>query len=111
MSVKLMSQVWEADLPPTQKLIMLSLADHANDDGWHVYPSVASICARTNLSERTVRGQLQDLQRVGLLVDTGDRTPRGVVIYAIDTRVLAEFRGAAAAPLAPSWVQQMHPFH
>ena len=34
MSIKIMSQVWELDLPHNAQSIFLALADHADDDGY-----------------------------------------------------------------------------
>ncbi|HRO13303.1 helix-turn-helix domain-containing protein [Amaricoccus sp.] len=43
MSIKLMSAVWERlELDPYERLVSLSLADHADDDGL-CYPSVARL--------------------------------------------------------------------
>jgi hypothetical protein len=33
MSVRLMAAVWRLDLPATDKLVLLALADAANDEG------------------------------------------------------------------------------
>jgi hypothetical protein len=42
MSIKIMAAVWELNLPQNQKLVLLALADHADDRGT-CYPSVARI--------------------------------------------------------------------
>lgn len=33
MSVKQMALVWDLDLPPNKRLVLLAYADHADDDG------------------------------------------------------------------------------
>jgi len=77
-----MSQVWELDLPPTEKLLLLCLADFASDDGENVYPSVATMTRKSSMSERTVRRSLRDLEAHGLL-EVLDAAPGRVRRYAI----------------------------
>jgi hypothetical protein len=64
MSVRMMAQVWELRLPDSQKLVLLALADCANDEG-HAWPSVATLCRKTTRSERTVQGVLIELENAG----------------------------------------------
>ena len=67
-----MSKVWElTGLTATEKLILLAIADHANDDGF-AYPSIVGLQAKTCLSERGVQTIIRRLQEVGLLsIQTG----------------------------------------
>jgi hypothetical protein len=66
MSIKLMTIVWDmAELNPGAKLVLLALADQANDQGTHCYPSVETICRRSGQKERTVRRILTDLETAG----------------------------------------------
>ena len=67
MSIKVMTQVWELDLPRSEKLIALALADHGDDDGAHIYPSVARIAWKTGYSERQVQDILRALEARGLI--------------------------------------------
>jgi len=56
MSVKAMARVFDAQgLTPTEKLVLLALADHASEDGLNIYPSVDTIHKKTALTDRTVR--------------------------------------------------------
>jgi Helix-turn-helix domain len=55
-----MTLVWALDLPDSQKIVLLALADSANDEG-HCWPSMRSLCAKTSKSERTVQGVIKDL--------------------------------------------------
>lgn len=65
MSVKIMSAVFENEaLGPTERLIMLALADHADDEG-RCYPSIARLCRRTGLTERAVQSNIRKLQDAG----------------------------------------------
>ena len=66
MSIKIMSAVWELDLPPSDKLVFLALADWARDDG-RTWPSIKDLAAKSNLSERTIQRCLRGLETAGLL--------------------------------------------
>ncbi|MCA1670594.1 MAG: helix-turn-helix domain-containing protein [Thermomicrobia bacterium] len=68
MSIKLMAMVWEYQFTRPEQSIMLALADHAQDDGTHVYPSVARIAWKTDYSERQVQRILRDLEAKGIVV-------------------------------------------
>lgn len=67
MSIKLMSVVWDIPLPPGEKLVLLALADQANDDGWQCWPAVETIARRSGQGERTVRRTLASLEEKQLL--------------------------------------------
>jgi hypothetical protein len=62
MSVEIMSKVWEMDLPTTKKLVLLALADHADDAGANVYPSVPRVAWKSGLSTRQTRRVMQQLR-------------------------------------------------
>lgn len=89
-----MSACWPLQgMTATQKAVLISLADNANDEGV-CWPSVSNISLRTCLSERAVQGAIKWLQAAGALT-TSDRTGRSTV-YTVTP-------GAYAPP------QQMHP--
>lgn len=50
-----------------EMLLALALADHAHDDGSHVYPTVSSLALKTRQSERAVQYQLRRMQITGWL--------------------------------------------
>lgn len=62
-----MSAVWDLDLPPGEKLVLLALADQANDEGRQCWPAVSTIAKRSGQGERTVRRALHDLEAKGHL--------------------------------------------
>ena len=66
MSVSVMSAVWAIDLPASQKIVLLALADAANDDG-HCWPGMASLSRKCSKSERTVQAMLVELETAGHL--------------------------------------------
>lgn len=77
MSIRLMSQVWERDVDHPEQAVLLALADHANDDGEHVRPSLEYIAWKTGYSERQVRRLVSSLKSKGVLVlrRAGARSP------------------------------------
>ncbi|WP_185802962.1 helix-turn-helix domain-containing protein [Pontivivens nitratireducens] len=85
MSIKIMSRIWESGgLKPTEKLILLSLADHANDDGV-CYPSLARLVAKTGLSERGAQSTIKNLEERGWLQIERNAGPRGCNVFTVLT--------------------------
>lgn len=67
MSIKLMTAVFEnEELGPTERLVMLALADHAGEDG-SCYPSIERLRKRTGLSERAVQSNVKKLSEKGYI--------------------------------------------
>ena len=53
---------------PMAKLVLLSLADHHNDDtGTDPFPAIETIAAETEMNERSVRRHLEALEAAGLI--------------------------------------------
>lgn len=68
MSIKVMTEVWDSSSAKgSARLVLLSLADHANDEGY-CYPSVARLARKSVLSERNVQLVLSELETRGELV-------------------------------------------
>ncbi len=67
MSIRLMSDVWKTDLPTTAKMVLLVIADHANDEGTEAWPSQATIAKKASISVRTVQRAVNSLVRAGFL--------------------------------------------
>lgn len=66
MSIPAMNMAWRMALPPTSKLILLALADNANDQG-ECWPSLRNIATRCQVSPRTVQRLLKSFEREGLI--------------------------------------------
>lgn len=86
-----MQLVWSANLPSTQTLVAVRLADFADDDGGRVFPSNARVARECGLSDRSVRDTMRTLESIGVLVlvameRPGQHLPRE---YRIDLDVLA----------------------
>lgn len=82
MGVLAMAQVFASDLPPNLRLVMLAYADHADDHGQNIYPSVAMISAKTGYSRRSVQQITQKLVGKGWLEPDGGG-PGGVNRYRL----------------------------
>lgn len=70
MSVKVMSHVWELELPSEHQQVMLALADHAHDDGSECFPSIRYLAWKTGKSGRTVSRIMSQLRENGLIIPT-----------------------------------------
>jgi hypothetical protein len=62
-----MAEVWETRLPPTEKLVLLAYADHANDEGL-CYPGATHISVKCTLSLRSAKRVGAWLRERGYLV-------------------------------------------
>ena len=61
-----MTAVWEIDLPDSEKLVLLALADCANDEGF-CWPSMATLARKCSKSDRTVQAAIKALCAAGHL--------------------------------------------
>lgn len=83
MSVKIMAAVWEReDLDASERLVMLALADHADDDG-RCYPSIARLHKRTSMTDRGVQKVIARLVEKGFvsIIQNGGRS--GANLYIV----------------------------
>jgi len=55
----------------TAKLVLLALADHANDEGESAYPSVERLARKTALAQQTVRNTFDALRHNGVIFLNG----------------------------------------
>ena len=98
MSIKLLSAAWDLDIGSTEKMVLMSLCDFANESGV-CWPSVATICRKTSKSERTVQTALKWLRDNGFYEINGyhKQTP----LYELNPRKIC-----TPAELAPP--QKLH---
>lgn len=94
-----MTVAWSTDVPHTEKIVLLALADNANDEG-HCYPSVATLVKKCGLSERAVQGAITRLASSGHLT-CHERTGRST-IYKVHPRI-------SCAPAQDAPPQEMRP--
>lgn len=66
MSVRVMGAVWDLPIPAARKLVLLALADHANDEGI-CWPSQERIAQKCGISDRQVRNHVTALIEDGYI--------------------------------------------
>lgn len=66
MSIRAMTWAWGRPLGPAAKLVLMALADIADDHGV-CWPSVGHLAMKCTVSERTAQRLLAGLERVGLI--------------------------------------------
>lgn len=55
-----------------EMVLALALADHAHDDGTHIWPSIGQLAKKTRQSDRTVQYQLRKMEESGWLILMND---------------------------------------
>ncbi len=68
MSVKVMAQVWDSDLAPNHRLVLLAYADAAEHDGTKAFPGEERLAAMTGYSTPTIRRVTAELLKLGVLI-------------------------------------------
>jgi hypothetical protein len=107
MSTMFMSVCWPLQgMSATQKAVLISLADNANDEGV-CWPSVPKIAMRTCLSERAVQGSIRWLCSAGIL-STAERLGRST-LYTLTPATYAPPQQPRPANDAPHIPQERHP--
>lgn len=100
----------------SKKAVAARLADHADEHGRGIWPSVERVAAQTELSERTVQRVLDSFVQDGILIiiDEGGRGPGSTRRYDFDMDILealpmaewgrskAAKKGDTVSPLANS---------
>ena len=78
MSVQVMSWAWEQKCTPTEKFVLLTLADHADHKGL-CWPGMDGVAKKTGLTRRTVVSSINSLSKKGL-ISVENRTHGGMKI-------------------------------
>jgi hypothetical protein len=73
MTINAVSQVWDLEFPPHQKLVMLSLADNYGVEAFNVREAEASVMRMTNLSIADLKLVLAELAEDGWLLPVHGR--------------------------------------
>ncbi|ONI89956.1 hypothetical protein ALI22I_13600 [Saccharothrix sp. ALI-22-I] len=93
MSIRVMTWVWEhAEVAGTDLLLLLAIADAADDQGRNAWPSVADLSRKTRLDERTVQRRLKRLHSQGHITiepGGGRRRNRYTIPMAAAPRITA----------------------
>lgn len=85
-----MTAVWDSRLPHNQKFVLLAYADHANDEGGNIWPSITSTARKTGYSDRAVQKLTRQLTDLGILIDDGTHI-NNVHRWRIDLQRLAAY--------------------
>lgn len=93
MSIALMTEVWRLDIPTTDKMVLLALADWSNEEG-ACWPSMAQLAKKSGLTDRAIRAA------VGRLVSMGHLTRHEVAGKGVHYTVHpgTTFRPARGSP-------------
>lgn len=124
MSVNVMNRVWGLQLPLTEKMVLITIADLADDDG-RAWPSFGFLEERCCMSRRAVINAVKALIAKGIIAKEGRKRENGsyssnsyIVIYDADTTAVTSVQDTP--PLvnvvhhpgecgAPPLVHHVHP--
>jgi hypothetical protein len=100
-SVEVSRLAWEVELPPTEKFVLVALADFASPDGTDVFPSTALLARRTGWEERTIYKARSSLRKRGVLMTVKPATFNHPTIYRIDMKELGRLVGLSHGASPP----------
>lgn len=106
MSIKLMAEAWDLDIPSGPKMVLLCLCDFANDNGM-CWPSVATIARKCSKSERAVQTAIQWLRGNGFC--SWDDAPGKAHQFKIDPRKFCTPANSAPPQKLQKPPQILHP--
>lgn len=100
MSIKIMTEVWDhAPVDQGTLLVLLALADSADERSRSCYPGIDGLAAKSRLSERQVQYCIQRLREIGVVVVTRNASPVKTNLYRITE--IANWDKARDAIIAP----------
>jgi hypothetical protein len=95
--------IWQLkDLLPTDKLVLLALAQHGDTAGRNAYPAQSTLAGYCNVTARTVRRSLRNLIAKGIITPSGKGrigTIRYTINLEISTATPKRTRTPASGPL------------
>ena len=104
MSWRQLPAIWrEAGLAPTEKLVLLALAYHANGLGESAYPAQATLAQMCGVSLPTIKRALRSLRNRRLIVPDG-KGRKGTIRYSIALPLAAQRSKAAGSSAIPPQV-------
>jgi DNA-binding transcriptional MocR family regulator len=83
MTWRLLPAIWESDLLPLDKLVLLCLAKYSDSNGRNSKPAQDTISRLTGIGPRRVRTALATLKKRGLIVAEG-KGRKGTIAYRIN---------------------------
>ena len=104
-----MTAIWELDLLPNDKFILLAFADHSDDSGY-CYPSLYRICWKCGVSKDSIRRCLARMVFKGIVVILRKGTGRGhTTLYQLHPEKGSKLRPFKAERVAPKSNKGSHP--
>lgn len=103
MSIRVSTLIWRKRLPaprPLAKAVLLALANYADDDGRNAWPAVATMAARTEMSERAVHKSLKELQAINLIAEQEPPRQHRPRVWLLNLDVIGQLQEARVAPHA-----------
>ncbi len=99
MSITATSDIWGLDIPPTRKILLLKLADCANDSGRIPRAPVSELARTCGLSLNLAQKILRELVKSGILVfETCDAAGGCTAVYWLNLKTARSHYGAVRAP-------------
>lgn len=87
MSVRIMTAVWDhAQVNGSTLVVLLAMADWADDNGLGVFPKQETLAAKARMSKRNVSYVLDELEAAGYIERVGKRAG-GVIDWRVETDV------------------------
>lgn len=84
MSIKIMAEVWEhAPVSQGSLLVLLALADAADEGSRMCFPGIARLARYARLGERQVHNCLRELREAGVVTVDRNQGPAGTNLYTI----------------------------
>lgn len=84
MSIEMMSRIWRYQWRPNELIVLLALADFADDDGSNVFPSMAYLAWKTGYQVRNVKRIVSSLRERRILRVVEPASRHRPVHYRID---------------------------
>ena len=100
MSIKLISQAFDLDLSPSEKIVLLVIANYANEHN-RAWPSVPTIAEKASLSERQTRRLIHQLEDAGYLEAKGRKKYFGRLVNEWEVTLLSDESGSFRVTHSP----------
>ena len=101
MSIRAIAWVFQQNLAPLHKFVLVALADNANDTGL-AFPSTETLARKTSMSRSSVKRALDRLVEQRWIEDTGKRTgnTKQIKVYRLTAAAEAgDGKGVSGTPL------------
>lgn len=99
MSIAAISDIWSLDIPPTRKILLLKLADCANEPGRIPHQPVGELARTCGMSLDSARKILRELVESGVLViETCEAASERTTVYWLNLKTARAHYGALRHP-------------